>query len=120
MAEREFNRRSYSRGSHFNCTVHVSLDGIKWHHARASDLSSGGLKLASTVDYEAGQTLWFDLVIESFLSEFKCKTKGIVRRKQVFPNDNMYGIQFMDISDDIRIRIDENVRADRPISGNPY
>lgn len=120
MAEREFNRRSYSRGSHFNCTVRISPNGIKWHHARASDLSSGGLKLASRVDYEAGQTLWFDLVIEGFLTEFKCKTKGIVRRKQVLPNDNMYGIEFIGLSDDVRIRIDESVHADRPVMGDSY
>jgi hypothetical protein len=114
------SKRSYSRGTHFNCTIRISPNGEEWHHARATDLSSGGLKLTSTVVYEVDQTLWFDIIIEGFLTEFECKTQGIVRRKQVLPNDNVYGIEFVGLNEDIRIRIDESVRADRPVSGTPH
>lgn len=118
--EQQYNRRKYQRGTHFNLTVGVSLDNLKWYKARASDLSSGGLSLLSEHDYSIGDTMWFDLRIEGFLSEFEVKTKGTVRRKEHFANENVYGIEFIGLPPDIKIRIDESVRADRPVEHGSY
>lgn len=116
----EYDKRSYSRASHIDCDVKVSQDKAKWRDANVSDLSSGGLKLKTHVEYEEGSVLWFDLCLNGFMSEFEVMVKGIVRHKSRGQTRFHYGIQFVELSPDIKIRIDENVHLDRPVEGGLY
>jgi hypothetical protein len=115
-----YDQRAYARGSHFNGSVQVSADGETWQPAEVSDVSSGGLKFRSVTDYPEGATLWFDLVLEGFLSRFEVKTEGRIRRKAVHGSVFRYGIAFRDLSPATKIQIDENIRGDRPITGDGY
>ncbi|GHU80170.1 hypothetical protein FACS1894191_4770 [Clostridia bacterium] len=117
----DYNRRNYNRGTHFSCTAKISADEKRWASAKVDDLSSGGLSLESKKDYNVGDSLWLDLHIEAFMiSPFDAKVRGIIRRKQAFPDHMVYGIQFLDLRQELKIRIDESVRADRPVSGGAY
>lgn len=113
-------RRVYQRGSHFNIDARVSDDGQNWKEAHISDLSSGGLQLHTDSLLQKGDMLWFDLVIHGFFSEFEIKVKGIIRREIKGDSQHLYGVSFMDLSPDQKIRIDENVLNDRPVGGAPY
>jgi hypothetical protein len=114
-------KRDYARGSHFNLTAKVTSDKIRWRKAGVGNLSSGGMELHSAIKYDVGETLWFDVTINTFLSEFTVKTQGIVRRvRDGAEGTFICGIQFVGLSQDIKIRIDENVQNDRPVSGGLY
>ena len=114
------DQRAYSRGSHLNGRVSVSQDGDEWGNADVSDVSSGGLKLFTTAEYAVGDVLWFDIVLQSFMSEFEVRTKGEIRRKVPYGSGYNYGIAFKGLTPDKKIQIDENVRNDRPVEGNEY
>lgn len=117
----EYDRRTYKRGTHFSCGARISDDGgTHWQCAEIYDLSSGGLKLKSHNDYETGDMLLFALTIQGFLSEFDLQVQGIIRRKDKVLAHFLYGIAFMDLSMDVKIRIDENVRNDRPVERGYY
>lgn len=115
-----YDQRAYSRGGHFDGQVLVSTDGDTWAPADVSDISSGGLKLHSNAEYGEGEALWFDICLQSFLSEFEIKTMGVVCRKAPAGGAFQYGIAFKGLSRDKQIQIDENVRNDRPVTGKGY
>lgn len=114
------NRRAYQRGLHFHIDAKISTDGIIWTEAFISDLSSGGLQLHSDTCYQKDDILWFDLMIQGFFTEFEVKVKGIVRREHMREKQHIYGISFLDLSPELKIRIDENVMNDRPVGGASY
>lgn len=116
----EYNKRDYSRASHFGCDVRVSTDKMRWQNADVTDISSGGLKLMTETEYAAGTELWFDLRINGFMSEFTVQVKGIVRHQAPYRGKYQYGIQFVGLSPDLKIRIDENVHNDRPVGRGVY
>ncbi len=116
----QYNRRNYQRGKHLHCNVEVSSDNKIWYKANTTDVSSGGLSLQTTQVYEVGDSLQFSLEVESFLSQFTVKTEGKVRRKEIFAKEYIYGIEFINLHQDIKIRIDESVLADRPIGRETY
>ena len=115
-----YEQRNYARGGHFNGTASVSADGETWCRADIEDVSSGGLKLRSETAYNEGDVLWFDIVLQGFLSEFEVKAKGQVCHRQPFADKYIYGIAFMGLSREKQIQIDLNVQNDRPIAGAGY
>lgn len=116
----EFDRRIYQRGSHFYTVANISSDGQSWQPAEVYDVSSGGLKLHTGLEFHAGDILWLDMTLHGFFSEFEVKTQCVVRRKLTDDDKHVYGLSFKDLSQDIKIRIDENVIKDRPVSQDPY
>ncbi|MDR1193506.1 MAG: PilZ domain-containing protein [Peptococcaceae bacterium] len=116
----EYTRRDYQRGAHFHSAASVSADGEHWHDAEMGDLSSGGLSLNSSLEFAVGDVIWLNLRVEGFMSGFDVAAKGSVRRKQRFADENVYGVAFIGLPQDVQIRIDENARGDRPISGGTY
>lgn len=106
-----YDQRAYSRGSHFDGQALVSADGDNWQPADVSDVSSGGLRFTSTAEYAQGDTLWFDLILQSFLTQFEVKTLGEVRRKTAGDGVFDYGIAFRGLSPEKKIQIDENIRG---------
>ncbi len=104
-------KRVYQRGDHFHCTAKISEDGKKWVKVKIEDMSSGGLLLKSEKEYQKGDTLWFDVFIEGFFSEFNVKTQGEVRRVQHTGTEYAHGIAFIGMDKDTKIRIDENVQS---------
>lgn len=114
------DNREYQRGEHLNCTVKVSVDGKHYKPGEVSDISSGGLALISTDKYNVGDKLFFELNIESFFSEFLVMTEGKIMRRTDLPEYFLYGIKFVGLSEDMKIRIDMNVVKDRMVESNPY
>ncbi len=115
-----YNQRAYSRGQHFAYDGTVSVDGETWEKADISDLSSGGLKLVTKANHTQGDELWFDLVIYGFMSEFQVKVPGKICRKTDVAGKYQYGIEFIGLSQDTKIRIDANVHNDRPVEKKEY
>lgn len=115
-----YNQRAYSRGQHLNCDARVSRDGTSWVPADIHNVSSGGLKLDSPTEYQKGEVLWFDLVFHGFLSDFEVKAQGEIRHVSQYGASYHYGVAFIGLSPDTKIRIDENVKLDRPVSGGSY
>lgn len=114
------DKRHYQRSGHFECAARISEDGNKWFDAVVHDLSSGGLSFLHEKEYQKGDVLWFDILVQGFFSEFDVKTRGKVCRAYSSGNQFGHGIAFIGLSEDIKIRIDENVKRDRPIGQNPY
>lgn len=115
-----FDRRTYQRGSHFYTVANISADGQNWQTAEVYDVSSSGLQIHSDHTLHVGDVLWIDMMIHGFFTEFQVKTQCVVRRKIDGEEKNVYGVSFKDLSQDIRIRIDENIIKDRPVSQNLY
>ena len=114
-------KRAYARANHFNLTARVSKDKFIWKKAAATELSSGGLELRTKIEYAVGDVLWLDLTVQGFLSEFSFKAEATIRRTKGFiGGEHIYGVSFNNLTDDVRIRIDENVRNDRPAGGDAY
>lgn len=114
------DKREYQRGEHLNCTVKVSVDGKNYKSGEVSDISSGGIALISTDKYNVGDKLFFELLIEGFLSEFLVMTEGKIMRCTALPEYYLYGIKFIGLSEDMKIRIDMNIVKDRMVESNPY
>lgn len=114
------NKRAYIRSNDLDDEIKVSVDGNKWKIATVTDISSGGLKLVDAAEYNTGDTLWFDITIRSVLSEFEIMVRGVVRRKALQAGNYVYGIAFVGLSQDKKIRIDESIRNDRPVGGERY
>ena len=113
-------KRLYQRGEHFYIEAKTSRDKIRWRDATINNLSSGGLQLLSNEVYEVGHLLWFDLKVQGFFSEFETKVQGEVRNVRRIEDVYAYGVIFLDLSNDKRILIDENIKQDRPVGGDPY
>ncbi|GMO11952.1 MAG: hypothetical protein Ta2A_21210 [Treponemataceae bacterium] len=122
MSESEgTNKRVYARSTHFNLIVRVSKDKFIWKKANATELSSSGLELRTPAEHEVGTVLWLDLTVQGFLSEFSFKAEATIRRnKGLVGGEHIYGMSFNKLPEDLRIRIDENVKNDRPAGGDAY
>ena len=104
------DKRTYKRDSYFCSDTKVSLDGNIWHDVLVYDISAGGLSFLSNIIFDLGEVLWFDLTIPEFLSQNVMKLKGEISRIEHEGSRFLYGVAFMDISDDVRIGIDENIQ----------
>jgi len=106
-------RRVYQR-SKFDCDAKVSADGFAWKRIEVRDLSSGGLQMYLADDYEIGAKLWFDLILYGISTQFEVKVQGTVRRKDKTQHYQVYGISFINVPPDTKIRIDETIHKMRP------
>ena len=113
-------KRRYQRGEHFHIVAKISRDQKRWKKVSINNLSSGGLQLRSDEKYEIGETVWFDLTIQGFFSEFEINTKAEIKNDIARDGHHIYGVVFLDLSHDKKILIDENIKNDRPIGGDPY
>ncbi len=113
--------RLYQRGTHFAIDAGFSTDdGVNWKSARVTDLSSGGLMLETDNFLGKGEEIWLDLNIRGFFNEFDFKVKAAVIRMTGGDPRYFYGVTFKNLPPDIAVRIDENVKNDRPVEGTPY
>ena len=108
-----FDRRKYQRTS-ASCEAKFSVDGRTWTDFNVADLSSGGLRLFIKEDFEIGTRLSFHIVLYGLSSEFVFKADGIIRRKDFAKFYYVYGIGFVDLSQDAKIQIDEMITHMRP------
>lgn len=115
-----FDRRTYQRGGHFVTIANISADDQNWQTADVYDISSGGLQLHTDLELSVNDVLWIDMTIHGFFTEFDVKTQIVVRRKLGRDDKNVYGVSFKGLSQDIKIRIDENIIKDRPVSQDSY
>ena len=114
------NKRSYRRSSHFRGQAAVSRDGEHWEQADVANISSSGLNFRSATQYTKGELLWFDLILEGFLSKMEIKVMGEVRRKASYAENYQYGIRFKGLSPEKIVQLDANIHGDRPVFGGSY
>jgi c-di-GMP-binding flagellar brake protein YcgR len=105
------NRRAYKRDNCHRSDIRISLDGYIWHEAVVFDISAGGLKIVTNIVFDIGEDLWFNLDMPEFLSKSQMKIKGTIRRQEEDDEEGMfvYGVSFRDLSEAVRIGIDENI-----------
>jgi hypothetical protein len=103
-------RRVYRRSEEFNFEVRVSRDNVQWLDVDVYDLSSEGLKFQTDEQLNVDDVVWFDLKVTKLFAEFKFTAAGVIRRK----DGNVFGASFKDLSEDIKIRIDEVVHKFGP------
>lgn len=109
-----FDRRIYKRSENRFCDAEISEDGKKWLPTVLYDLSSGGMKVDTTLDCPVGAVLKAHLVIRNVLREFDIRTDARVRRKEVYDGKFSYGLSFQNLKTDDIIHIDECIRAMMP------
>jgi c-di-GMP-binding flagellar brake protein YcgR len=112
--------RTYQRGVHLHIDARFSEDGTAWQDAQICDISSGGMQVQIDKHYNKGDRLWFDLIIHHFFSQFELKVRGVIRQELLHEGRHLYGVQFLNLTPEMRIRIDECVLSDRPVSGTPF
>lgn len=103
------DNRAYQRSEHLNCKIKVSVDGRNYKPGEVSNISSGGLTLISADEYREGEKLFIELNIAGFLTEFLVITEGKILRRTNLPEYFLYGVKFMGLSEDMKIRIDMNI-----------
>ena len=107
-------------GGHFHIEARISGDNINWRGAHINSLSSRGLHLLTDKPYEKGDLIYFDLVVHGFFSEFEVRVSGVVRQAHEKEGHCVYTVIFLNLSPDLQIRIDENIKRDRPLGGGLY
>lgn len=112
--------RKYKRAKHLNCIVKISADGKKYKDGDARDISSGGMGIITEDKYKLGDKLFFELIIQGFMSEFDAKVEGEVVRIKNLQKQTEYGIKFYGLSEDMKIRIDENIANVMLSEERPY
>ena len=113
-------KRYYQRSDHFNIVAKTSRDKRRWKKVFIHNLSSGGLQFSTDEKIDAGETLWFDLAVQGFFSEFEIHTQGEIRNVKLQEGRYVCGVVFIELGNDVQIIIDENIKSDRPIGGDPY
>lgn len=119
MKERE--QRMYARTSHFHTEATISADGVHYALVQAEDLSSRGVKIYDMQERSEGDVLQIDMRVHGVMTEFSVKANVRIAHKSIRKRGGFcYGLVFLNLPRDVAIRIDENVRKDRPISGEHY
>ncbi|MCL2637808.1 MAG: PilZ domain-containing protein [Oscillospiraceae bacterium] len=105
------NRRAYRRDICHRSRVKVSMDGSRWDEAEVFDISAGGLKIVTNIMFDIGENLWFNLDMPEFLTDRQIRIEGTIRRQETDDEEGMfvYGVSFKDLSEAVRIGIDENI-----------
>lgn len=112
--------RSYQRGSHLDLEIRVSIDGIEYIDAKAKDISSGGINLISDIKYTAGDKLFLIIILNGFMTEFKFDAIGVIKHISPYRKGFSYGVQFIGLDEQLKIRLDQNVIKDRIVESEPY
>jgi len=87
------------------------MDGSRWDEAEVFDISAGGLKIVTNIMFDIGENLWFNLDMPEFLTDRQIRIEGTIRRQETDDEEGMfvYGVSFKDLSEAVRIGIDENI-----------
>ena len=119
--EKRAYKRQYRRSEHMEIDVKVSSNGRNWEKVQAVDLSSGGIRFMTSKIYALNANMRFDITVYNFLAEFGFKVQGEIKSvNKDEENIYRYGVQFLDLDENTKIRIDENVINDRPLGKHPY
>ena len=113
-------KRFYQRSDHFNIVARTSRDKRRWKKVFIHNISSGGLQFSTDEEFTTGEVIWFDLAIQGFFSEFEVNTRGEIRNVNMHEGRYVCGVVFVELNTDIKILIDENIKSDRPVFGEPY
>ena len=105
------NVRAYVRTNYWSVEAKVSRDKETWTEVQVPDISAGGLQYLSDQAFTEGETVWFDLSINPLMREVPdmvyVEAKGLVKRV-IGANNKVrtYGVEFTEISENERIRLD--------------
>ena len=105
------NVRAYVRTNYWSVEAKVSLDQETWTEVQVPDISAGGLQFLSHDTISEGQSVWFDLSINPLMREVPdmvyVEAKGVVKRA-IGANNRVrtYGVEFTEITENERIRLD--------------
>lgn len=106
-------RRFYQRTAP-HCDAKYSVDGKKWVEFNVADISSGGLQMHAADEFELNDRVLFDIILYGLSSELEFRAEGAVRRKSHAKHYYVYGISFVNMSNNIKIHIDEMIIHMRP------
>ena len=91
-------------------------DGEKWFDVRIPNIAAGGLLFTTDLTFEVGDVLYYDMKIDpltpGITTTIPMKVKGIIRGNRGQDRDglNSYSVEFLEISNNDRIRLDELIR----------
>ena len=104
-------KRSYIRDNTFYSSAKIETDSGKKYTVTISDFSAGGLnfRIEKYADFKNGDILTLDMKIGEFpkFHETEIKTKVKICRVAHDDGSSAYGAAFMDLSPELRIRVDE-------------
>jgi c-di-GMP-binding flagellar brake protein YcgR len=110
--------------SEWNVNGQSSIDRLKWEDIAVSNFAEGGLKFITTNVFKQGDQLWLRLHICDYMNividDFRFETKAEIRNIQDMDNNKYaYGVRFLDLSPNIKIRMDELVqKVNRILTGS--
>ena len=116
----ENERRVYRRGTHVECEGRISVDSRNWIDIKANNISSGGMSFKSKIIFAKDDALYCKLTVNHLLTSFSFECNGIIASVQNLASGNLYGVRFVDVDKDMKIRIDENISAITPITRGGY
>jgi hypothetical protein len=112
--EQVYSKRGYVRTDNFTIVAKTSEKGKDWHDVTVPNISAGGLLLETDFVHNQGDVLWFNLQIDpriAIVIPINVKTKGVINSDRgIHGNKHMYAVEFVEISSDDQIRMDELVR----------
>ena len=116
MIETRINRE-YVRTDCWSVVAKTSReeDYGSWIDVRVPNIAAGGLLFLTGLQYETGESLWFDLQIDPLTPGVSgmilMKVKGEIKGDRgVREGQRAYSVEFTEISKSDRIRLDELVR----------
>jgi hypothetical protein len=112
--EQVFSKRGYVRTDHFAVEAQTSEDGKDWHSVNVPNIAAGGLLFETDYVHQQGDALWFNLRIDPrivIVIPISVKARGVINSDRgVHGGKHVYAVEFVEISSDDQIRLDELVR----------
>ncbi|MCL2055501.1 MAG: PilZ domain-containing protein [Oscillospiraceae bacterium] len=106
-------RRAYVRDPDFYKEAYVSTDGEDWTDIVLTDLSAGGFKFNTELEFKVHEILWFRAMVYALGGGGEeVKGRGVImwRRQEKGTEGVEYGVKFYNIKPEAIIRIDEIVK----------
>jgi hypothetical protein len=112
--EQVYSRRGYVRTDNFSVDAKTSENGNDWHDVTVPNIAAGGLLFETDYVHKEGDPLWFNLLIDpriAIVIPVSVRAKGVIKNERgTHSGKNVYAVEFIEISSDDQIRMDELVR----------
>jgi len=94
-------------------------DVKQWFDVRVIDIAANGLLFLTDIMWNVGDMLWFELFIDPIMpgiyEKIQMKVKArIVGDRGIQDSMSAYGVEFAEISEADKIRLDELIRLTNP------
>jgi hypothetical protein len=93
------------------CKTLLSLDKKNWEGIELCDISAGGLKFVSGMDFHCEEHLNFNISLYNLLSEFNLHFQAAIVRKEISEGKNIYAAKFINVNKYSQIQLDEIIKS---------